>query len=73
VIQPIPPNTSKDVRQYRGAFNFGTVTKINKWLGWQNSFGDVFVSNPPTVAAGSPRIERNDLQISTGLNVSFTH
>ena len=66
-------NTSKNVREYRGAFNLGTVTKHNKWLGWQNSLADVFVSNPPTVAAGSPRIERNDLQISTGLNISFTH
>jgi putative salt-induced outer membrane protein YdiY len=53
--------------QYRGTFNFSTVTKLNKWLGWQNSFGDVYVSNPP------PHTKQNDLQISTGLNVSFTH
>jgi putative salt-induced outer membrane protein YdiY len=53
--------------QYRGTFNFNTVTKLNKWLGWQNSFGDVYVSNPP------PSTKQNDLQISTGLNFSFTH
>ncbi len=59
--------------QYRGTLNFSTVTKINKWLGWQNSLTDVFVSNPPTVAAGTPRIERNDLQLSTGVTFTFKH
>jgi putative salt-induced outer membrane protein len=59
-----------DTSQYRFTFNFGTVTKINKWLGWQNSVSDVFVSNPPIAV---PRIERNDLQISTGLNIAFRH
>lgn len=63
------PNLS-DTGQYRGTFNLGTVTKINKWLGWQNSFGDVFDTNPP---AALPRIERNDVQFATGLNVSFKH
>lgn len=53
--------------EYRGTFNLGTVTKINKWFGWQNQFGDIYVSNPPT---GS---KNNDLIITTGLNVSFTH
>jgi putative salt-induced outer membrane protein len=59
-----------DTSQYRFTFNFGTVTKFNKWLGWQNSVSDVFVSNPPIAV---PRIERNDLQISTGLNIAFKH
>ncbi len=59
-----------DTSQYRFTFNLGTVTKLNKWLGWQNSVSDVFVSKPPIA---SPRIERNDLQISTGLNISFKH
>jgi putative salt-induced outer membrane protein YdiY len=53
--------------QYRATFDFGTVTKLNKWLGWQNSFGDVYVTNPP---AGK---KDNDVLFSTGLNVSFTH
>jgi putative salt-induced outer membrane protein YdiY len=56
-----------DTSQYRGTFNFGTVTKLNKWLGWQNSFGDTYVSNPPSGA------KMNDLQIATGINISFTH
>ncbi len=53
--------------QYRGTFNFGTVTKLNKWLGWQNSFADIYVSNPPRGT------KKNDLQLATGLNISFTH
>jgi putative salt-induced outer membrane protein YdiY len=53
--------------QYRGTFNFSTVTKLNKWLGWQNSFADIYVSNPPRGT------KKNDLQLATGLNVSFTH
>jgi putative salt-induced outer membrane protein YdiY len=53
--------------QYRGTFNFGTVTKISKWLGWQNAFGDIYVTNPP--AGKKP----NDLLLTTGLNISFTH
>ena len=52
--------------EYRGTFNFGTVTKINKWLGWQNSFGDVYVSAPPEGK------KKNDILLSTGLNFSFT-
>lgn len=57
----------QDTGQYRGVFNFGTVTKISKWLGWQNQFGDIYVSNPPIGA------KKNDLVLTTGLNISFTH
>ena len=53
--------------QYLGTFNFGTVTKLSKWLGWQNSFGDIYVTNPP------PGKKTNDLLLTTGLNVAFTH
>ncbi len=53
--------------EYRGVFSFGTATKISKWLGWQNQFGDIYVSNPPIGA------KKNDLILTTGLNFSFTH
>ena len=56
-----------DSGAYRGAFNFGSVTRINKWFGWQNAFGDIYVSNPP---AGK---KQNDIIFTTGLNVSFKH
>ena len=51
--------------EYRGTFNFGTVTKINKWMGWQNSFGDIYVSNPPVGK------KQNDILFTTGLNLTF--
>lgn len=54
--------------EHRGMFNFGTVTKINKWLGWQNSFGDMYVSAPPV-----GKKKKNDILFSTGLNFSFAH
>jgi putative salt-induced outer membrane protein YdiY len=60
------PNLN-DFGEYRGTFSFGTVTKINKWLGWQNSFGDIYVTNPP---AGK---RQNDVLLTTGVNLSFTH
>jgi putative salt-induced outer membrane protein YdiY len=53
--------------EYRMTFNFGTVTKINKWLGWQNSLADIYVSDPPFGK------KKNDLLLSTGLNISFSH
>jgi putative salt-induced outer membrane protein YdiY len=53
--------------EYRGTFDLGTVTKISKWLGWQNQFSDIYVSNPPLGA------KKNDLILTTGLNLSFTH
>jgi hypothetical protein len=53
--------------EYRATFSLGTVTKLSKWLGWQNSFGDIYVSDPPVGK------KKNDLLLSTGLNFSFTH
>ncbi len=55
-----------DTGQYRGTFDLGTVTKISKWLGWQNQFGDVYVTNPP------PGKKQNDVVLTTGLNIAFT-
>lgn len=60
------PNLSNS-GEYRGTFDLGTVTKISKWLGWQNQFSDIYVSNPPAGA------KKNDLILTTGLNFSFTH
>jgi len=59
-----------DTGQYRAAFNFGSVTKLSKWLGWQNAFGDIYVSNPPVAI---PALKKNDIILTTGLNISFTH
>jgi putative salt-induced outer membrane protein YdiY len=56
-----------DGGEYRATFNFGAVTKIKKWLGWQLAFGDIYVTNPP---AGK---KQNDILFTTGLNFSFVH
>jgi putative salt-induced outer membrane protein len=53
--------------EYQGTFLLGTVTKLGKWLGWQNQFSDIYVSNPPIGT------KKNDLILTTGLNFSFTH
>ncbi len=53
--------------EYRFTFNLGTVTKLNSWLGWQNQFSDIYVTNPPLSA------KKNDVIFTTGLNISFTH
>jgi putative salt-induced outer membrane protein len=52
--------------EYRATFNFGTLTKLNKWLGWQNSFADTYVTNAPFGA------RQNDIILTTGLNISFS-
>ena len=59
-----------DSGQYRVTFNFGSVTKLSKWLGWQNAFGDIYVTNPPVA---TPALKKNDIILTTGLNLSFTH
>jgi len=51
--------------EYRATFDFGTVTKMTHRLGWQNSFSDIYVTNPP------PGKRQNDLVLTTGLNLSF--
>ena len=66
------PNLS-NTGQYRATFNLGTVTKISKWLGWQNAFGDIYVTNPPVQPVGTPALKKNDIILTTGLNFSFTH
>jgi len=53
--------------EYRGMFDLGWVTKINKWFGWQTNFNDIYVANPPSGT------RQNDLVITTGLNFTFTH
>jgi putative salt-induced outer membrane protein YdiY len=57
-----------DISQYRFSVDAGSVTKINKWLGWQLSFSDRYVTDPPIVGT-----KTNDVILSTGLNVSFSH
>jgi YD repeat-containing protein len=50
---------------YRYTFNTVLSTAISRWLGWQFSLNDNFISNPPTGIKG------NDLLLSTGLRLTF--
>ncbi len=50
---------------YRYTFNTVLSTAISRWLGWQFSLNDNYLSNPPTGIKG------NDLLISTGLRLTF--
>jgi hypothetical protein len=65
-----PGATPENAHILRGAFNLGLLTKLNKWLGWQVTFADVFDNHP---LASTPPVERNDMTLATGLNISFTH
>lgn len=57
-----------DFSQYRFALDSALVTKINKWLGWQTTFSDRYVTDPPILGTKS-----NDVILSTGLNIAFAH
>jgi hypothetical protein len=35
---------------YRYGFNSNVATKLKNWLGWQVTFNDNYISNPPTRA-----------------------
>lgn len=41
------------------------ATKLKNWLGWQISFSDRYLSNPPALLKG------NDLLLTTGLRLNF--
>ena len=56
----------EDFNQYRVSFDANAVTKINKWLGWQITVSDRYVTNPPIANTKS-----NDVILSTGINVAF--
>lgn len=57
-----------DLSQYRFSLDAALVTKIKKWLGWQTSLSDRYVTDPPILGTKS-----NDVILSTGLNISFGH
>lgn len=56
-----------DFSQYRFAADAGWSTQIKGWLGWQVTFSDRYISNPPILGT-----KNNDVVLSTGLKFSFT-
>jgi putative salt-induced outer membrane protein YdiY len=57
-----------DLSQYRFSLDASLVTKFSKWLAWQASVSDRYVTNPPIIGTKS-----NDVILSSGLNISFSH
>lgn len=53
--------------QYRFAFDMGITTKISKWLGWQTTASDRYLSDP------IPGTKTDDLILTTGLTFTFIH
>jgi hypothetical protein len=53
--------------EYRIAFDMGFVTKIKKWLGWQSTISDRYISDP------IPGTVSNDLIFSTGFSFAWSH
>ncbi len=51
--------------QYRMTFDIGAATAIKKWLSWQLTGSDRFLSDPVE------GLKRNDLLLTTGFRVSF--
>jgi hypothetical protein len=54
-----------DTGAYRVNFDISAVTVVRRWLSWQVTISDRYLSNP---VAGR---KRNDAIFSTGLRVSF--
>jgi len=58
------PNVST-VGEYRTTFDANVNSKLYRWLSWQISFNDGYVSNPPG------GVKKNDMVLSTGLHLIF--
>jgi hypothetical protein len=58
------PNLSS-TGEYRVTFDANAVTKLKTWLGWQITFSDRYISDPPFGLKG------NDLLLTTGLRLTF--
>lgn len=58
------PNLSS-TGEYRVNFDANATTKLKNWLGWQVTFSDRYITNPPLGLKG------NDLLLSTGLRLTF--
>jgi hypothetical protein len=58
------PNLSS-IGDYRVTFDATATTKLKTWLGWQVTFSDRYITDPPLGLKG------NDLLLSTGLRLTF--
>ena len=58
------PNLSS-AGDYRMNFDLGAITRFKKWLSWQVTVSDRFLSDP---VAG---LKRNDVLLTTGFRIGF--
>lgn len=58
------PNLSS-TGDFRSTFSLGLVTKLTRFLSWQTSFNDYYLSDPPLGK------KTNDMLLSTGLRLTF--
>jgi putative salt-induced outer membrane protein YdiY len=56
-----------DTSQYRFALDAAWVTQIHKWMGWQLTLSDRYISNPPILGT-----KKNDVVLAMGINVTFS-
>jgi putative salt-induced outer membrane protein YdiY len=55
----------KDTGEFRMNFDTSLVTRLNRWLSWQITFSDRYLSNPVTDA------KNNDVLLTTGIQLNF--
>jgi putative salt-induced outer membrane protein YdiY len=60
-------NNLTDTGEYRMNFDVGAITQVFKWLTWNITFSDRYLSNP------APGRKTNDFLYSTGIGISFSH
>jgi hypothetical protein len=58
-------NNLTETGQYRVNFDLGISTKLLKWLAWNVSLSDRYLSNP------APGRKTNDFLYTTGLGITF--
>jgi hypothetical protein len=58
-------NDLTNTGDYRINFDIGLGAKIVKWLSWNLSFGNRYVSNP------APGRKTNDFLYTTGIGITF--
>jgi len=58
------PNLT-DSGDFRAKFDVTANTKLKNWLGWQITYSDIYITNPPFGLKG------NDQVLSTGLRLTF--
>jgi putative salt-induced outer membrane protein YdiY len=61
------PNLAS-AKGYRFAFDTSLSTSLTKYIAWQVSFSDRYLSNPPVV---TPALKKNDTLLTTGLRFTF--